>query len=69
MMKKYDTIDVIAVVLLLIGGLNWGFIGFFRWDVLASVFGEMSTFTRVVYDLIGLAALWRIYCWIRCQSK
>jgi uncharacterized membrane protein YuzA (DUF378 family) len=67
-MKKCDTLDTVACILLLIGGLNWGFIGFFGWDVVASVFGEMTTFTRVVYSAVGLSALWRIYCWMKCKS-
>lgn len=68
-MKKYETVDMIAVILLLLGGLNWGFIGFFKWDVIASIFGEMSTFTRVVYAVVGLSALWRIFCWFKCKAK
>jgi len=68
MMKHCSVIDCIALILLLIGGLNWGFIGFFKWDVVASIFGEMSMFTRVVYGLVGLAAIWKIVCIIRCRS-
>ncbi len=69
MSKNYRVIDIISVVLLLIGGLNWGFIGFFGWDVLASIFGEMSVVTRAVYCLVGLAAVWRLVCWAMCKHK
>ncbi len=68
-MKHCSVLDIVALVLLLIGGLNWGFIGFFKWDVIASVFGEMSMFTRVIYGLVGLSAIWKIICWCRCCAK
>jgi uncharacterized protein len=51
----------LAWVLLLIGGLNWGLVGLFGFDVVAKVFGNMSTLTKVVYDLVGLSALYLIF--------
>ncbi len=54
-------IDTIALVLVIIGGLNWGSIGLFRFDVVAWLFGgQDATVARVVYTLVGLAALWCI---------
>ncbi|MFH1423557.1 MAG: DUF378 domain-containing protein [Candidatus Nealsonbacteria bacterium] len=50
-------IGLIAVILVVIGGLNWGLIGFFKYDLVATIFGDMTTTTRVIYALIGLAAL------------
>lgn len=47
----------IARTLVLIGALNWGLIGFFRFDLVAALFGPMTMTTRVVYDVIGLAAV------------
>jgi hypothetical protein len=52
-------IDKIALALAIIGGLNWGSIGIFRFDLVAFVFGgSASALSRVVYTLIGLAAVW-----------
>lgn len=54
-------IDTIALVLVIIGGLNWGSIGLFRFDLVAWAFGgQEATVSRVVYTLVALAALWCI---------
>lgn len=54
-------LDWIAVILLIIGGLNWGLVGFFKYDLVAAIFGDMSVVSRIVYDLVGLAALYMIF--------
>jgi hypothetical protein len=56
-----SVIDWIALVLVIIGGLNWGLVGLFDFDLVASIFGAMSTVARIVYALVGIAALWTIY--------
>ena len=51
--------DRIALVLAIIGGLNWGSVGLFRYDVIAHLCGgTYSTLSRVIYTLVGLAAIW-----------
>jgi uncharacterized protein len=50
----------IALVLLAIGGLNWLLVGAFNFDLVAAVFGDMSPATRVVYVLVGIAAVWTL---------
>ncbi|MGE4485460.1 MAG: DUF378 domain-containing protein [Oscillospiraceae bacterium] len=53
--------DRIALVLAIIGGLNWGLVGIFRFDLVAYLFGgQTSSVSRVVYTLVGLAAIWCI---------
>ena len=53
--------DRIALILAIIGGLNWGSIGLFRFDLVAFICGgQTSTLSRVIYTLVGLAALWCI---------
>lgn len=51
-------IDWIARILVLIGGLNWGLIGFFGYNLVSSIFGEATSASRTVYSLVGLAALY-----------
>ena len=53
-------IDKIALVLIIIGALNWGLIGFFEFDLVAAIFGDMSTFSRIIYGLVGISGLWGI---------
>ncbi len=53
--------DRIAFILAIIGGLNWGCVGLFRFDLVAYLFGgQTATVSRVVYTLVGLAAIWCI---------
>jgi len=54
------TINLITLTLLIVGGLNWGLVGLFNFDLVAALFGEMSLLSRVVYTLVGLSALWQI---------
>ena len=51
----------IAWILVIIGGLNWGLVGFFNFDLVATLFGTMSTVSRVIYDLVGIAAIVMIF--------
>ncbi|HEX9664501.1 MAG TPA: DUF378 domain-containing protein [Patescibacteria group bacterium] len=57
-MKKLSTLDWVAVVLLVIGGLNWGLVGLFSFDLVAAIFGDMSVLSRIIYVLVGLSALY-----------
>ncbi len=56
-----SALDWVAVILVIVGGLNWGLVGFFKFDLVAAIFGDMSTLSRIIYDLVGLAALYMIY--------
>ena len=49
-----------ALILLVIGGLNWLLVGAFNFDLVAAIFGEMSPASRVVYVLVGIAAIWTL---------
>lgn len=51
----------IAYALVIIGGLNWGFVGLFSYDVVASLFGDMSGISRTIYTLVGLSAVWMLF--------
>lgn len=56
------TVDMIAMILVIIGGLNWGLVGFFQWDLVAAIFGGMDAIvSRVIYALVGLSALYGIF--------
>jgi len=54
------TINVVTLVLLIVGGLNWGLVGLFDFDLVAAIFGEMSPLSRIVYVLVGASALWQL---------
>ena len=59
--NSMTVVDWIAMTLLIIGGVNWGLFGLFNFDLVATLFGEMTTVTRLVYVLVGLSALYSIY--------
>ena len=67
-MKNAHVLHTIAMILLLIGGLNWGLIGFFEWNFIATVFGYTSVLTRTIYGLAGLAAVYRIIVWAKAAK-
>lgn len=63
-------VDVIALTLIIIGAINWGLIGFFRFDLVAAIFGGMDTLgSRIVYALVGLAALYGLTFFNRIRSE
>lgn len=55
-MKNFD---VVAAILLVVGGLNWGLVGLFGFDLVAELFGAGSFLSRVVYSLVGAAAVFQ----------
>jgi uncharacterized membrane protein YuzA (DUF378 family) len=57
-MKK-NPLDWIAEILVIIGGLNWGFLGLFNFNLVETIFG--SSISTIIYDIVGLAALYMIY--------
>ncbi|MDP3901549.1 MAG: DUF378 domain-containing protein [bacterium] len=57
-MKKLSSVDWIALILVIVGGLNWGLVGFFGWNLVDAIFGMDSTLGMIVYDLVGLSALY-----------
>lgn len=60
-MKTLNGWDWVALVLTIIGGLNWGLVGFFKYNLVDSIFGIGSDLSRIIYALVGLAALYLIF--------
>ena len=54
------TIDTIALVLIIIGAINWGLIGLFNFNLVETIFGGFSTLSRIIYILVGASGLWAI---------
>lgn len=53
-------LDITALIITIIGALNWGLIGLFKFDLVAFIFGDMSLLSRIVYVLVGLCGLYMI---------
>lgn len=67
---KCGTIKMVAMILVLIGAVNWGLIGAFDFDLVETLFGDMTLITRTVYILVGLSAVYKImYLIKKSQGK
>ncbi len=62
--------DVLSLILVIIGAVNWGLVGFARFDLVAWIFGgQTAGFSRVVYALVGLAGLWCVTLLFRRRDQ
>ena len=59
-MNKLNTLEWITLILVIVGGLNWGLVGIFKFDLVAAIFGEMKIISRLVYTLVGLSAIYLV---------
>lgn len=57
-MNKLNAIDWIAIILLAVGGLNWGLVGILNFDLVAAIFGDMSALSRIVYSVVGVCSIY-----------
>jgi uncharacterized protein len=51
----------IALILVIIGAINWGLVGFFNFNLVSAIFGDRSALSRIIYALVGLAGLYTIF--------
>lgn len=55
-----NTLNTTTLILVIVGGVNWGLVGLFGFDLVAAIFGAGSGLSRIVYVLVGLSAAWQI---------
>ncbi len=69
-MTKLTGWDKFTLALMIIGAINWGLIGFFRFDLVAAIFGgQLAVISRIVYALVGLCGLWGLTILFRGKSR
>ena len=68
-MKKLTSIDIIALILTIIGGLNWGLVGLVELNIVDQLFGAGSVLARIIYVLVGLAAIYLIVAFSKFGRK
>lgn len=66
--KNKSNLEMFAYALLLIGGLNWGLVGFFEYNLVDAVLGAGSSASRAVYALVGLSAIWGLAQCSKCKK-
>ena len=72
MTTTLNIVDWIAIILVFVGALNWGSIGVFDFNFVAALFGLMTTLTRIIYILVGLAGIYLIFAapsWVRHRGE
>lgn len=63
-------LDGTALTIVIIGAINWGLIGLFRFDLVAFIFGDMSWLSRIVYALVGICGIYMLTFYMRlCDNK
>ena len=62
-------LDCFALTIVIIGAVNWGLIGFFQFDLVAKIFGNMSWVSRIIYDLVAICGLYLITFYLYCGGK
>ena len=68
-MKNLSALDWLALILVLVGGLNWGLVGILNFDLVATIFGTMSLLSRIVYSVVGLATIYMIAMAMKLAKK
>lgn len=66
---EMKTFDVLVAILLVIGGLNWGLVGLFSFDLVASILGDMTLFSRLIYIVVGISAVYQGLQWKAIQKR
>ncbi len=67
--SRMNAVDWVALILLIVGGLNWALVGLFNIDLVARILGDMTTASRIIYVLVGLAAVYSIYLCVKMMPK
>ena len=62
-------LDYTVLTIVLIGAINWGLIGFFDFDLVSTLFGQMSIITRIIYAVVGIGGLYAISYYGRMNSE
>lgn len=65
-MKNLSVLDWVAIVLVIVGAVNWGLVGALSFDLVKAIFGDMTALSRIVYVLVGLAGIWMIFISSKC---
>jgi uncharacterized membrane protein YuzA (DUF378 family) len=65
---RMNAIDLTALVLVIVGAINWGLVGLFNFNLVSALFGEFTAITRTVYVLVGLAGVYTIWTAVKAGS-
>lgn len=62
-------LDVVCLILVIIGAVNWGLIGFFNLDLISVIFGNMSMITRIIFAVVGIAGIYSLVLFWKLKAE
>lgn len=62
-------LDVVCLILIIIGAVNWGLIGFFSLDIISVIFGNMSKISRIIYAVVGIAGIYSLVLFWKLKAE
>lgn len=62
-------LDIVSLILIIIGAVNWGLIGLFNLDLVATLFGTMSMISRIIYAIIGIAGIYSLMLFAKLKKE
>lgn len=65
---KRNWLDVAALILIIIGGINWGLVGFFNFNLITYCFGTASMISRIIFAIVGLAAVYSLVLFWKLET-
>lgn len=68
-MERLNLVDWVCLTLVIIGGINWGLVGLFNMNLVALLFGNMSTLSKLVYSIVGIASVYLIFTAIKISNR
>ena len=63
------SLNIITLLLVIIGAINWGLIGFFQFNLIDTIFGVGTVFSRIIYAIVGICGLYAIYFFAKDRYK
>ena len=68
-MNKLSTFNWVALIIIIVGAINWGLVGLFKIDIIKVIFGDMTIFARMLYIIVGLAGLYLLILSFKLGKK
>ncbi|MDD3222237.1 MAG: DUF378 domain-containing protein [Clostridia bacterium] len=62
-------LDIVSLILIIIGAINWGLIGFFNLDLVSTIFGTMSMITRIIFAVVGIAGIYSLVLFWKLKAE
>ncbi len=62
-------LDVVCLILIIIGAINWGLVGFFNLDLISVIFGNMSMITRIIFAVVGISGIYSLVLFWKLKTE